>query len=106
MANETPSARSTPEAYRWVMLAFAILAYGTSQFSRQNYTGVQKFIAADLHLDRAAIGLLGSAFFYSYALFHDRDQNSARASCDQSSRPYLEADVSHTSETVFEVASS
>jgi MFS family permease len=51
------------------MLAFAILAYGTSQFARQNYTGVQKFIAADLQLDRAAIGLLGSAFFYSYAIF-------------------------------------
>jgi hypothetical protein len=34
----------------------------------------------------------------------DRDQNSARATCDQSSRPYLEADVSHTSETVFQAA--
>ena len=34
----------------------------------------------------------------------DRDQNSARASCEQSSRPYLEADVAHTSETVFQVA--
>jgi len=34
----------------------------------------------------------------------DRDQNSARASCEQSSRPYLEADVAHTSENVFQVA--
>ena len=34
----------------------------------------------------------------------DRDQNTARAACEQSSRPYLEADVSHTSETVFQVA--
>jgi hypothetical protein len=34
----------------------------------------------------------------------DRDQNSARASCAQSSRPYLEADVAHTSENVFQVA--
>jgi hypothetical protein len=34
----------------------------------------------------------------------DRDQNGARASCEQSSRPYLEADVAHTSETVFQVA--
>jgi hypothetical protein len=34
----------------------------------------------------------------------DRDQNSARATCDQSSRPYLEADVSHRSETVFQAA--
>jgi hypothetical protein len=34
----------------------------------------------------------------------DRDQNTARATCEQSSRPYLEADVSHTSETVFQIA--
>src|SRR5262249_26023035 len=34
----------------------------------------------------------------------DRDQNIALASCEQSSRPYLEADVAHTSETVFQVA--
>jgi hypothetical protein len=34
----------------------------------------------------------------------DRDQNTARASCEQSSRPYLEADVAHTSESVFQVA--
>jgi hypothetical protein len=34
----------------------------------------------------------------------DRDQNTARASCEQSNRPYLEADVAHTSESVFQVA--
>jgi hypothetical protein len=34
----------------------------------------------------------------------DRDQNTARASCEQSGRPYLEADVAHTSESVFQVA--
>jgi MFS family permease len=55
--------------YRWIILAVGILAYGTSQFSRQNYTGVQKFIAEDLSLDRGTLGLMGSAFFYSYALF-------------------------------------
>ena len=54
--------------YRWVILAVAMLAYGTSQFSRQNYTGIQKFIADDLSLDRGTLGLMGSAFFYSYAL--------------------------------------
>jgi sugar phosphate permease len=57
-----------PLPYRWVILGVGILAYGTSQFSRQNYAGVQKFIAADLHLDRGALGLLASAFFYAYAL--------------------------------------
>jgi hypothetical protein len=34
----------------------------------------------------------------------DRDQNTARAVCEQSSRPYLESDVAHTSESVFQVA--
>ena len=34
----------------------------------------------------------------------DRDQNTALAPCDQSSRPYLEADVSHTAESVFQIA--
>ena len=57
-----------PSPYRWVILGIAIIAYGTSQFSRQNYTGVQKFIAGDLHLDRGTLGLMGSAFFYAYAL--------------------------------------
>jgi hypothetical protein len=34
----------------------------------------------------------------------DRDQNTALAPCDQSNRPYLEADVSHTAESVFQMA--
>jgi hypothetical protein len=34
----------------------------------------------------------------------DRDQNRACAPCDQSRRPYLEADVSHTAESVFQMA--
>ncbi len=66
--SETPDARHEPVAYRWIILAVGILAYGTSQFSRQNYAGVQKFIAADLALDRGTLGLMGSAFFYAYAL--------------------------------------
>jgi sugar phosphate permease len=59
----------TAPAYRWVILLFGILAYATSHFSRQNYTGIQKFIQADFQLDRAAIGLLGASFFYAYAIF-------------------------------------
>ncbi len=58
-----------PAPYRWVILAFGVLAYAATQFARQNYAGIQKFIAADLHLDKASVGLLGSAFFYAYALF-------------------------------------
>ena len=34
----------------------------------------------------------------------DRDQNTALAPCDQSNRPYLEADVAHTAESVFQMA--
>jgi hypothetical protein len=34
----------------------------------------------------------------------DRDQNTALASCEQSSRPYLQADVGHTAESVFQMA--
>ena len=49
----------------------------------------------------AYVGLQARALFLAGT---DRDQNSARASCEQSSRPYLEADVAHTSESVFQVA--
>jgi sugar phosphate permease len=69
MSSRQNAQDQTHIAYRWVILAFGILAYGTSQFSRQNYAGIQKFIADDLHLNRGAIGLLGSVFFYSYAVF-------------------------------------
>ena len=59
----------TAPAYRWVILLFGILAYATSHFSRQNYTGIQRFIQQDFQLDRGAIGLLGASFFYAYAVF-------------------------------------
>src|SRR5215467_14550690 len=68
MTDRPDTPRDAPSPYRWVILAVGIIAYGTSQFSRQNYAGVQKFIAGDLHLDRGTLGLLGSAFFYAYAL--------------------------------------
>lgn len=52
-----------------MILGFGILGYAATLFARQNYSGIQKFIAADLHLDKALLGLLGSVFFYSYAVF-------------------------------------
>jgi MFS family permease len=64
-----PSDAASVSPYRWVILAFGILAYAATLFARQNYAGIQKFIAADLHLDKASLGLLGSVFFYAYALF-------------------------------------
>ena len=38
-------------AYRWVILVVGIFAYATSQFSRQNYAGIQKFMADELALE-------------------------------------------------------
>ena len=54
--------------YRWVVLAGCVLAYATSHLTRWSYTGFAVYISADLHLDKAALGLLGAAFFYPYAL--------------------------------------
>jgi len=55
-------------AYRWITLIFGMLAYTTSFFARTSYTGVAKFIASDLHLNKTDLGLMGSVFFYAYAL--------------------------------------
>lgn len=69
MARVTADARSsTGASYRWVVLVFAILAYATSHFARQNYTGIQKFIQEDFAIDRGMLGLMGAVFFYTYAL--------------------------------------
>ena len=55
-------------AYRWVILVFGMLAYMASFFARTSYTGIAKFIATDLGLDKSQLGLMGSVFFYAYAL--------------------------------------
>src|SRR6267154_4389054 len=55
-------------AYRWVILIFGMLAYTTSYFARASYAGIAKFVSADFHLDKGALGLMGSAFLYAYAL--------------------------------------
>ena len=69
MSSESTFEPRRQTAYRWVILCVGILAYGTSQFSRQNFAGIQKFVAADFHMDKGALGLLASVFFYSYAFF-------------------------------------
>src|SRR5436190_8992566 len=58
----------TSVAYRWVILIFGMLAYTTSYFARSNYTGIAKFVSADLGLDKSMLGAMGSVFFYAYAL--------------------------------------
>src|SRR5262245_33492505 len=54
--------------YRWVILILGMLAYTTSYFARSNYTGIAKFVSADLGLDKASLGVMGAAFFYAYAV--------------------------------------
>jgi sugar phosphate permease len=54
--------------YRWIILIFGMLAYTTSYFARTNYTGIAKFVSADLGLDKSMLGAMGSVFFYAYAL--------------------------------------
>jgi sugar phosphate permease len=54
--------------YRWVILACCVLAYSSSYLIRWSYTGLAPFIREDLQLDKAALGVLGAAFFYPYAL--------------------------------------
>lgn len=54
--------------YRWIVLIFGMLAYTTSYFARTNYTGIAKFVSADLGLDKSSLGVMGSVFFYAYAL--------------------------------------
>ena len=54
--------------YRWVILSCCVLAYGVSFLVRWSYTGLAPYISEDLGLDKAALGLLGGAFFYPYAL--------------------------------------
>lgn len=45
-----------------------ILAYCTSTLVRWNYTSITKYLAGDLGIGKPELGLLGSAFFYAYAL--------------------------------------
>ena len=53
--------------YRWIILACCVLAYASSYLVRWSYTGLAPYISEDLHLDKAALGLMGSVFFYPYA---------------------------------------
>lgn len=64
MTNEV----SHPRRYRWVILGVCVLAYSATQLTRWSYSGLATYISQDLHLDKGALGLLGAAFFYPYAL--------------------------------------
>ncbi len=55
-------------SYRWIILFCCVLAYAVSFLVRWSYTGLAPYISEDLGLDKGALGLLGAAFFYPYAL--------------------------------------
>jgi sugar phosphate permease len=54
--------------YRWVILVACMLVYCTSQLVRWNYASITKYLTADLGIGKPELGLLGSAFFYAYAV--------------------------------------
>lgn len=54
--------------YRWIVLVACMLVYCTSQLVRWNYASITKYLIDDLHIGKPELGLLGSAFFYAYAL--------------------------------------
>jgi len=54
--------------YRWIILLSCMFVYCTSQLVRWNYASITKYLMDDLHIGKPELGLLGSAFFYSYAI--------------------------------------
>ncbi len=54
--------------YRWIVLLCCMFIYSTSQLVRWNYASITKYLSADLNIGKPELGLLGSAFFYAYAI--------------------------------------
>ena len=59
---------SVKSHYKWVILLACMLVYCTSQLVRWNYSSITKYLTADLGIGKPELGLLGSAFFYAYAM--------------------------------------
>lgn len=55
--------------YKWVVLFACILIYSTSHLVRWNYSSITKYLMEDLKIGMAELGIIGSAFFYVYAIF-------------------------------------
>ena len=54
--------------YRWVILIACTLVYITSQIVRWNYASITSYLIIDLKIGKPELGVLGSAFFYAYAI--------------------------------------
>lgn len=56
------------KSYRWIILVACMLVYCCSQLVRWNYASITKFLMEDFNIGKPELGILGSAFFYAYAL--------------------------------------
>ncbi|AKN31897.1 hypothetical protein Ccar_13925 [Clostridium carboxidivorans P7] len=59
---------SEKKQYRWIVLLICMLIYCTAELVRWNYTGVTKYLISDWGVTKPQLGILGSVFFYAYAL--------------------------------------
>lgn len=54
--------------YKWVILLVCILVYSSGNLVRLNYTGIANYLVSEWNIGKPELGVLGSAFFYAYAL--------------------------------------
>ncbi|HWR29404.1 MAG TPA: MFS transporter, partial [Negativicutes bacterium] len=54
--------------YKWVTLIICCLVYSVAYLCRRNYTGVASYLMTDWNIGKGEIGLIGSAFYFAYAL--------------------------------------
>ncbi|MTH45257.1 MFS transporter [Intestinirhabdus alba] len=54
--------------YKWIVLVMCILAYSSGNLVRWNYTGISQYLVGEWHIGKEELGILGSAFFYAYAI--------------------------------------
>ncbi|MFC6259717.1 MFS transporter [Levilactobacillus fujinensis] len=60
--------KSKSSWYRWVILLVCMLIYCTAELIRWNYTGISGHLMTAWHINQADLGILGSVFFYAYAI--------------------------------------
>lgn len=54
--------------YKWVVLLICVLVYSSANLVRLNYTGIASYLVGEWNIGKPELGILGSAFFYAYAL--------------------------------------
>ena len=95
---ETITDPADPTRRGWGTFAFAAQPHRALSFSAPH-------VRDDLETENQAIEAYLTAGARTLLIAGtDRDQNVADALCEQSQRPYKQADVSHTAECVFQIA--